>query len=102
MSDVVNKIALFTLDVDVEYGLMMGWGSQKRSSIKNVFRKPFLPTDLSQYLQSLSIKFQGGRSYKESHKGLVNENESNLLKGYGLNTKAHTSVVNILMKFYIS
>ena len=98
----MNKIALFTLDVDVEYGLMMGWGSQKSSSTRNVFGKQFSPTELSQYLQSLSIKFQGGESYKETQKGLVNGNESNMLKGYGPNTKAHTSVVNILMKFYIS
>ena len=98
----MNKIALFTLDVDVEYGLMMGWGSRKRSSTRNVFSRHFSITDLSQYLQSLTIKFQGGESYKETYKGLVNENESNLLKGYGPNTMAYVSVVNILMKFYIS
>ena len=99
MSDAVNKIALVPFYVPMETGLTMGWGSQKHSSIKNVLSKSFSPNDLSQYLQSAFVMILEGKASKFTVRGLVNENEPNLLRAYGLDKTIQTSAVNILMKF---
>ena len=75
----------------------MGWGSQKKLSVKNVFHMENIE-DLSKYLQFVIVKIYQSKCFKTYSKGLVNSDKFNSLWGYGENPDAHISVVNILIK----
>ena len=98
MTDKVNKIDFIPNDVPMEHGQTMGWGSVRGSSMKNtIFVKN--KNDLPLNMKNLFMKVFMGKTHTNFFRGLVNEDETNLLWGYEPNCNAHTSVVNNLMNF---
>ena len=93
----MDKIARLPFNIRIEGGITMGWGSQKKLPVKNVFDMENTE-DLSKNLQYLVVKIIEGKCFKTYSKGLINTDELNFLWGYGENNDEHISVVNILIK----
>ena len=81
---------------------MVGWGSTQRSTQANVFSKTFKRAHLPERMQGVTINIKSGGGTPNVFQGVVNENEGNLLYGYGPTTEIQTSLVNILIKFVLN